>query len=57
MRTQSHPWGFAAANLIVEMAGGTVTNFNGSPWNINSTHILSTNGILHNEILDLLVKN
>ncbi|NIO23007.1 MAG: inositol monophosphatase [Candidatus Aenigmarchaeota archaeon] len=50
------PWGFAAANLIVEEAGGRVTNFDGSKWNIHSKNILSSNGILHEKILSLLEK-
>lgn len=50
IKVTSHAWGFAAAGLIVEEAGGKVTNFDGTPWNINSTHILSSNGMLHEEI-------
>ena len=54
IKITSHPWGFAAANLIVESAGGKVTNFDGTAWNLDSTHILSSNGLIHQEILQLL---
>jgi len=48
------PWGFAAANLIVEEAGGKVTNFNDSEWNIESNKMLVSNAKLHQEIIALL---
>lgn len=54
IKITTHPWGFAAANLIVEEAGGKVTNFDGTNWDINSTHILSSNGLLHNNLLELI---
>lgn len=56
IKVTTNPWGFAAANLIVKEAGGKVTNFNGSKWNIDSTKMLITNDILHNKILKLLNK-
>lgn len=56
IKVTTHPWGFAAACLIVDEAGGTVTNFDGSPWNIDSTKLLITNGGLHNEMMTLLNK-
>lgn len=54
IKVTTHPWGFAAANLIVEEAGGVVTNFDGTAWDIHSTHILSSNKVLHQELLDLI---
>ena len=56
IKITTHPWGFAAANLIVDEAGGKVTNFDNTPWNIDSTHTLTTNGYVHKQILNLLVK-
>jgi myo-inositol-1(or 4)-monophosphatase len=55
IKITTHPWGFAAANLIVEEAGGRVTNFDGSPWSIHSTKLLASNGILHEDIRTHLV--
>jgi myo-inositol-1(or 4)-monophosphatase len=56
VKITSHPWGFAAASLIVEEAGGKVTNFDGTRWSIDSTKLLASNGLLHEEILALLGK-
>jgi myo-inositol-1(or 4)-monophosphatase len=41
----------AAGSLIVEMAGGKVTDLQGKPWNIFLESIVASNGILHNQIL------
>jgi myo-inositol-1(or 4)-monophosphatase len=46
------PWDVAAGSLIVEEAGGKVTDFQGNPFSIHSREILASNGLLHN----LLVK-
>lgn len=54
IKVTAHPWGFAAANLIVEEAGGMVTNLDGSQWNVDSTKMLISNGVLHQAILSIL---
>lgn len=54
IKVTTHPWGFAAASLIVEEAGGKVTNLDGTDWNMNSTKLLATNGVLHEEIMKIL---
>ncbi|MBI4092546.1 MAG: inositol monophosphatase [Candidatus Kerfeldbacteria bacterium] len=54
IKVTTHPWGFAAANLIVEEAGGKVTNLDGTPWNTDSTIMLISNGVLHDQLLSLL---
>ena len=50
----SKPWDFAAGALIVEEAGGKVTDFNGNKWNINSNNIVSSNNKFHDKIIELL---
>jgi len=45
-----NPWDTAAGVLIVEEAGGKVTRFDGSPFEIDSRETLASNGLLH-EIL------
>jgi histidinol-phosphatase len=40
-------WDIAALSLIVEEAGGKVTDFSGQPINMNTTSIIATNGRLH----------
>ena len=45
------PWDVAAGVLILEEAGGKVTNFNGGKYNIYNKEIIATNGHIHNELL------
>ncbi len=49
-----HPWDVAAGYLIVEEAGGTVTDYDANKFEIDSDTILATNGILHQEFLKIL---
>ena len=44
-------WDIAALTVIVEEAGGTVTNLRGEPIDKNTDSILATNGFLHQQIL------
>jgi myo-inositol-1(or 4)-monophosphatase len=46
-----NPWDTAAGVLIVEEAGGRVTKFDGSEFELNSKETLATNGILHQQLL------
>jgi myo-inositol-1(or 4)-monophosphatase len=47
-----NPWDTAAGVLLVQEAGGTVTRYDGSPFNINSREILASNTLIHQELLD-----
>jgi myo-inositol-1(or 4)-monophosphatase len=49
-----HPWDVCAANLIVEEAGGIVTNFKGEKVDIYSTQFLASNGLVHQKMIDVL---
>ena len=44
-------WDSAAGFLIVEEAGGKVTDFDGNPYSPYQPHILATNGKIHEEML------
>jgi myo-inositol-1(or 4)-monophosphatase len=44
-------WDVAAAKVIVEEAGGKLTQLDGKPLNFHSKTALATNGILHDEIV------
>ena len=46
-----NPWDTAAGVLIVEEAGGKVTRFDGSPFEINSRETLASNGVIHDVLL------
>jgi myo-inositol-1(or 4)-monophosphatase len=48
------PWDWAAGWLLVEEAGGAVTDMDGQPWSLNSSKIVASNGFLHVELLDAL---
>jgi myo-inositol-1(or 4)-monophosphatase len=50
------PWDVAAGSLIVEEAGGTVTNLEGGPMKIETGQILATNGLIHRQVMDSLEK-
>jgi len=51
-----NPWDICAGKLIVEEAGGKVTDFNGNPISIFNKTILSTNGKIHTKMIELLNK-
>lgn len=48
------PWDVAAGFLILQEAGGRVSNFSGKPFDVYQKEILATNGHLHEEMLKVL---
>jgi myo-inositol-1(or 4)-monophosphatase len=46
-----NPWDTAAGILLVEEAGGRVTDFSGGDYKLDSREILASNGRLHEEML------
>lgn len=48
------PFDIAAAGLIVERAGGTVTDMSGALWTPFSRSLVATNGELHDDVLDIV---
>jgi myo-inositol-1(or 4)-monophosphatase len=49
-----HPWDICAGKLIVEEAGGLVTDFDGNKIDIYSKRILSSNGFIHQKMIDVM---
>ncbi len=49
------PWDIAAGIVLVEEAGGRVTAYDQSPIQVASGRLLATNGIIHQELSDVLV--
>jgi myo-inositol-1(or 4)-monophosphatase len=45
-----NPWDTAAGVLLVEEAGGRVTNFEGGPFELSSRQTLATNGLIHESL-------
>lgn len=49
-----HPWDICAGKLIVEEAGGLVTDFDGNKIDIYSKRILATNSMIHQKMIDVM---
>lgn len=48
------PWDNLALCLLIEEAGGKVTDFNGKPWSLeNCSRLVFSNGFLHDQIVGL----
>ena len=45
------PWDTAAACLLVRESGGVVTDLFGSPFELQSPHVLASNGALHDDMM------
>lgn len=52
--TAIQPWDVAASVLVVEEAGGRVTDFSGEGWRPEALDLVFSNGRLHGELLELL---
>ena len=50
------PWDVAAGVLLVREAGGTVTTFDGSPYDIHEHRIVASNGLIHDEVTETLTR-
>lgn len=48
------PWDVAAGVLLVREAGGMVTTFDGSPYDVFNDRILASNGLIHDDMTALL---
>jgi myo-inositol-1(or 4)-monophosphatase len=46
-----NPWDTAAGILLIEEAGGRVTDFAGERFQLKSEEILATNGLIHEELI------
>ena len=46
-----NPWDTAAGVLLVEEAGGVVTDMHGGPFNLDSREVLASNKLIHAELL------
>jgi myo-inositol-1(or 4)-monophosphatase len=45
------PWDTAAGCLLVGEAGGLVTDLFGAPFELQSPHVLASNGVLHQDMM------
>ncbi len=51
-----NPWDMAAGALIVEEAGGHVTNLAGKKFNLYKNDIIASNNLIHKAIVKVLKK-
>ncbi len=49
--TKINPWDIAAGVILVEEAGGKVTDFKGRSWNFNRSDLIFSNGKIHEKLL------
>ena len=54
---QLNPWDFAAGLIIVEEAGGKITDGLGRPLELRPTSALVSNGLLHDQCLQIVSKH
>lgn len=52
-----YPWDVAAPSLIVEEAGGKITDKDGKPWSVCSKNLIATNGFTHKRALEIFKRN
>jgi myo-inositol-1(or 4)-monophosphatase len=48
------PWDIAAGVLLVEEAGGRVSAFDGSAFDVRAGHVVASNGRIHQQMLDTI---
>jgi len=48
------PWDTAAGWILVEEAGGVVTDLSGKPYFLESPSIVASNGVMHKELMETL---
>jgi myo-inositol-1(or 4)-monophosphatase len=51
-----HPWDTAAGRLIVEEAGGKVTDFSGAPHRLDGEETAASNGHLHGPLTEMVAQ-
>ncbi|MEO8648609.1 MAG: inositol monophosphatase family protein [Acidobacteriota bacterium] len=49
-----NPWDVAAGKLLIEEAGGMVTYYDGSPFNVYTPPLCASNGSIHQQMLKVL---
>ena len=50
------PWDVCAGSLILQEAGGRVTDWDGTPMPFSGKRLLATNGHVHDEMMEILEK-
>ena len=48
------PWDTAAGALMVTEAGGRITGMDGAPFDARAAHLVASNGLIHDAMLDVI---
>jgi len=54
LTTRIEPWDVAPGVLLIQEAGGEVSDFHGDSWKLQRSDLLFSNGKVHQELLDLI---
>lgn len=54
--TGNKPWDVAAGALLIQEAGGLVTDYCGKPWTLESEDLVASNGLIHDELVGITHK-
>ena len=49
-----NPWDTAAGSLILQEAGGVITDFRGEPFSVYTRELAASNGLIHDEMIEVL---
>jgi myo-inositol-1(or 4)-monophosphatase len=52
-----NPWDCAAGYMMVREAGGKVTNFRGQPGTIYDREVIASNGLIHDQMINVLTND
>lgn len=47
-------WDIAAGALLIQEAGGVITDINGQPYRLTDGYIVASNGLIHDQLVDYL---
>jgi myo-inositol-1(or 4)-monophosphatase len=50
------PWDTAAGCLLVTEAGGVISDMTGGPWHLDSPDLLASNGLIQEQMMDVIQK-
>jgi len=51
-----NPWDVAAGKIIIEEAGGMITDFYGNKFSIYTKGVVASNGLIHQQMLEIIKK-
>ena len=54
--TGNKPWDVVAGALLIQEAGGMVTDYCGDPWSLESVDLVATNGLIHTDLIGITQK-